>query len=118
MSYPSHNLAVISGALSSAPSPRTLPSGDELTQLEVTTRAEGQDAVSVPVSVPSAEIADLHLEQGDEVVVIGLVRRRFFRAGGVTQSRTEVVADRVIPGRRRAAAARAVSRAVGVLAAP
>jgi single-strand DNA-binding protein len=29
------------------------------------------------------------------VVVSGRVRRRFFRAGGVTQSRTEVVAARV-----------------------
>ena len=31
---------------------------------------------------------------GDEVVVTGRVQRRFFRAGGATQSRTEVVAER------------------------
>ena len=30
---------------------------------------------------------------GDEGVAVGLVRRRFFRAGGATISRTEVVAD-------------------------
>jgi single-strand DNA-binding protein len=35
------------------------------------------------------------------VVVTGRVRRRFFRAGGYTQSRTEVVADAVVPTRRR-----------------
>jgi single-strand DNA-binding protein len=29
--------------------------------------------------------------------VVGRVRRRFFRAGGTTQSRTEVVADTVVP---------------------
>jgi len=29
-------------------------------------------------------------------VVIGHVRRRFFRAGGVTASRTEIVADKVV----------------------
>jgi single-strand DNA-binding protein len=37
---------------------------------------------------------------GAEVVVVGTVRRRFFRVGGATQSRTEVVADAVIPARR------------------
>ena len=36
------------------------------------------------------------------VVVVGRVRRRFFRAGGATASRTEVVADRVVPARQRA----------------
>ena len=38
---------------------------------------------------------------GVDVVVIGTVRRRFFRVGGATQSRTEIVADVVIPARRR-----------------
>jgi hypothetical protein len=28
---------------------------------------------------------------------VGRVRRRFFRTGGATQSRTELVADRVLP---------------------
>ncbi|MET0577799.1 MAG: hypothetical protein ABW122_04015, partial [Ilumatobacteraceae bacterium] len=32
--------------------------------------------------------------------VIGSVRRRFFRAGGSTQSRTEVVAERAVAARR------------------
>ena len=40
---------------------------------------------------------------GADVVVLGSVRRRFFRAGGATQSRTEVVAEKVVaaPGPRR-----------------
>ena len=37
---------------------------------------------------------------GAEVVVVGSVRRRFFRAGGATQSRTEVVAEQVVAARR------------------
>jgi hypothetical protein len=37
---------------------------------------------------------------GDEVVLTGRVRRRFFRTAGGTQSRTEVVADRVVPVRQ------------------
>ena len=36
---------------------------------------------------------------GDEVVVVGRARRRFFRAGGATASRTEVVAAQVCPVR-------------------
>ena len=32
--------------------------------------------------------------------MVGSVRRRFFRAGGTTQSRTEVVAEKVLPARR------------------
>ena len=44
-------------------------------------------------------------EQGDEVVVAGIVKRRFFRAGGATQSRTEVVvADACRAGNKRRAA--------------
>jgi len=34
-------------------------------------------------------------------VVVGRVRRRFFRAGERTQSRTEVVADAVVPATQR-----------------
>jgi len=32
-----------------------------------------------------------------ELLAIGRVKRRFFRVGGATQSRTELVADRVLP---------------------
>ena len=51
-------------------------------------------------------------EVGAEVVVTGHVRRRFFRAGGGTQSRTEVVADAVVPARSRARVRRAIDDAV------
>jgi hypothetical protein len=44
------------------------------------------------------------------------VRRRFFRAGSVTQSRTEVLADRIIPARRAAAVRTALAAAVERLA--
>jgi len=33
---------------------------------------------------------------GQEILAIGRVRRRFFRVAGSTQSRTEVVADKVL----------------------
>ena len=49
------------------------------------------------------------------MVVTGRVRRRFFRAGGSTQSRTEVVADVVVPTRQRKKAKQAVDAAVDEL---
>ena len=38
------------------------------------------------------------LDAGDEIVVVGPVRRRFFRAAGATASRVEVEADVDRPG--------------------
>jgi single-strand DNA-binding protein len=86
------NVAILRGVLSSAPECRTLPSGSELAQLQLTTRPDDGAAVSVPIAVtdPPAWVTDL--DTGVEVVVAGNVRRRFFRAGGATASRVEVAA--------------------------
>lgn len=108
------NVVVLQGALSSAPRVRELPSGAEVTQLEVTTRvADGAVSVPVVVAVPDPHVATL--AAGDAVVVIGRVARRYFRAGGVTQSRTEVVAERVVRAGRRQAVDRALRRAAELL---
>ena len=71
-----------------------LPSGDEVLALELTVRPAEGPAESVPVAWLAAPPAAAAWAAGEEVLVIGRVRRRFFRAGGRTQSRTEVVADR------------------------
>jgi single-strand DNA-binding protein len=47
----------------------------------------------------------------EKVVVVGRVRRRFFQAGGTTQSRTEVVAEAVVPARQAKRAQAAVEKA-------
>jgi single-strand DNA-binding protein len=86
------NIAILRGVLSSPPECRTLPSGSELVQLQVTTRPDDGVAVSVPVSVADPPAWVESLDEGDEVVLTGTVRRRFFRAGGVTASRVEVAA--------------------------
>jgi single-strand DNA-binding protein len=57
---------------------------------EVRTEHGGERHV-VPVAWYGAK-RPLRLLAGDEVVVTGMVRRRWFRAGGGSQSRTEVVA--------------------------
>ena len=106
-----NNLVVLRGRLASEPKPRQLPSGDQLINLEITTDVDGS-GVSVPVVL---EFGETTLRAGEEVVVTGHVRRRFFRAGGVTQSRTEVVAATVLPAGNQRRAARAIEKAVAVL---
>jgi len=103
------NLVVLEGVLSRPAQDLELPSGSRLVALEVTVRRETGPAEAVPVSWidPPAWVSGL--DTGAEVVVAGRVRRRFFRSGGVTQSRTEVVANRIV----RASAA---SRVAALLA--
>ncbi|QXC61934.1 single-stranded DNA-binding protein [Aquihabitans sp. G128] len=110
------NIVVLQGSLSSAPESRDLPSGDRLVTYEVTTRAEGQPADSVPVVWFDAPARSADLGAGTEVVVTGRVRRRFFQAGGARSSRTEVVAASVIPARQRKRVAGAIDAAVAALA--
>jgi single-strand DNA-binding protein len=115
--FPAHlNVVVLRGVLSSPPRVRELPSGDALTLLEVTTRGAAE-ASTAPVVVPEADATIAALDTGAEVVVVGRVARRYFRAGGVTQSRTEVVAELVVQASKRRAVERAVRRAAGLLGA-
>ena len=81
------NLVVVRGRVSSPPDVRVLPSEAVLAQLQITTPPRSRDAVSVPVAVWTRPAWVESLEPGDEVVVIGRVRRRFFRAGGAAASR-------------------------------
>jgi len=100
MEAESFNVAIVAGVCSSPPEIRVLPSEQRLAQLQVTTRVDGR-ALSVPVSVldPPAWLEEL--DTGDEVVVLGAVRRRFFRAGASTASRVEIEAEVVCRARDR-----------------
>jgi len=95
------NLAVVQGACSSPVEVRVLPSGSTLAVLQVTTRAPGRPATSVPVAMwgPPGWVDEL--DSGDEVVVLGQVRRRFFRGAGGTGSRVEVEAVALARARDR-----------------
>lgn len=107
------NVAILAGVLSSDPTLRELASGDIVMTYEVTTKVGDERASSVPVAWFCDETTKRpDLVKGDAVVVTGRVHRRFFRAGGFTQSRTEVVADRVIPAGRRKSALSAFERAM------
>jgi len=88
------NIVILRGVLSRPAEQRELPSGDTIVAYEVRIRSGDGPAESVPV-VWSPPAGRGLLDAGAEVVITGRVRRRFYRAGGVTQSRTEVVADAV-----------------------
>jgi single-strand DNA-binding protein len=105
------NVAVLIGRLARPAEPRDLPSGDRLVQYEVTIPSETGRAESVPVVWFDAPAVAEAYDVDEKVVIVGRVRRRFFQAGGATQSRTEVVADAVVPARQAKRAQAAVDRA-------
>ncbi|MGI9021802.1 MAG: single-stranded DNA-binding protein [Acidimicrobiales bacterium] len=107
------NVVALVGRLARPAEARVLPSGDRLVAYEVTIAREGQRAEGVPVVWLGAPASAAEHDVNEVVVVVGRVRRRFYQAGGGTRSRTEVVADAVVPARhaKRARAAIDVARA-------
>ena len=112
------NLSVATGHLSRPPERRTLPSGEELVSYDLSVAGPGGRVETVPVAWPSPPTSAADLVAGEAVLVVGRVRRRFFRAGGSTQSRTEVVATAVVPLRRKRAIERLLVEAAAALGAP
>jgi single-strand DNA-binding protein len=96
----SFNIAIVRGACSSPPELRVLASNQRLAQLQLTTRVDGR-AMSVPVTITNPPAWVEALDTGDEVVIAGAVRRRFFRSAGATASRVEIEAEIVCRARDR-----------------
>lgn len=101
------NIVVLVGEVTSPPVRRELPSGSVVSTFDLAT-VTGSGRVSVPISI---EGETENAVVGAEVCVIGIVRRRFFRSGSSVASRTEVVAEAVLPMRRRAQVRKAVQKA-------
>ena len=110
------NIAVVIGTLTKPPETRRLASGLSLANFDVRVQRADESAESVPVTLFTGEGAVPEWQEGEELLVVGRVRRRFFRVGGSTQSRTEVVADRVVPVAQAGAAIEALELATGVIA--
>ena len=104
------NLVVLQGVLRDAVQTRTLSNGQVAYSFDV--GVPGPEGAVEAVPVVCLEF-DPRPSVGQEVVVIGRVRKRFFRAGAATQARTEVVARRVVATRKKVAAGRALSEARG-----
>lgn len=107
------NIVLLHGVLTREPEVRTLPSGDEVTSFDLAVRDDGYETEVVPISWHAASHSMIDkLEPGSEVVVTGRVRRRFFRVGGATQSRTEVLAAAVVLARQARGVDKALSAAL------
>lgn len=108
------NLTVVSGHLARPASIREIDPDHRVLSFELSVSGDARSA-SVPVAWHNPPTAAGTLDEGDEVVVIGRVHRRFFRSGGSTQSRTEVVAEGVIRPRQRSRLRRALTEAAALL---
>lgn len=108
------NIAVVVGTVVRDPEPRELADGTSVVELDVKVVTEGAPSATVPVSWVGDPAATPRV--GTEVVVVGVVRRRFYRAGGATVSRTDVLADAVIPSSSAKRAAAALAAAADRLA--
>ena len=93
------NIAILRGLIRRDPDSRVLPSGDEVLSVELSVRDGDRAADTVPVVWQNPPTSAFKLVKGDDVVVVGRVRRRFFRSGGATTSRTEVHADSILSAR-------------------
>jgi hypothetical protein len=102
-----NNLAVLRGFVTRPPVERRLPAGTRVLQFDVS--IEGHPALTSPVALHH-EVATI--DEGDHVIIVGQVVRRFFRSGGSTASRTEVVATEVIKATKRPSTDRAMWRAI------
>lgn len=109
------NVVFLQGRLSSDPVLRELASGSRLLSLEVTTSTDAGTA-NVPVAwFDPPTIPDWGA--GADVVVRGVVKRRFYRGPSGTQSRTEVVAIEACEVTKRRQAQRLLDHAVNALGA-
>lgn len=91
------NLAIIMGNLAKPAEVRALPSGVSIANFDVVvTQIDGTRDI-VPVALFDDPDEALEWEDGAALLVVGRVRRRFFRVGPSTQSRTEVVAEKAVP---------------------
>ena len=106
------NIVLLRGRLSRPAELRVLPSGDPMVAYEVTIPRPEERADTVPVVWHRPPGSASSLDVDEDVVVVGRVVRRFFRAGGRTGSRTEVVAEIVVPSRQRKRATAALEAAL------
>jgi len=93
------NIAIVRGVIRSEPEYRSLPSGDEVLSFDLSVRRSERGGDTVPVVWHNPPTSSVRLAEGSDVVVVGCVRRRFFRSAGTTASRTEVHADTVVGAR-------------------
>jgi single-strand DNA-binding protein len=91
------NMAIVMGNLAKPVEVRNLPSGVSIANFDLVVPQIDGTPDTVPVALFEPPDDALQWAAGDALVVVGRVRRRFFRVGPATQSRTEVVAESAVP---------------------
>lgn len=111
-STPGFSITIIDGIVHGDPTTRRTAEGDRI-ELDVVTRNDGRRVACTVLADPAAGIP----VAGQRVLVIGTTRRRFFRSGPITATRTEVVARSLVPWSDRRRRRNAVDEILGQLAA-
>jgi hypothetical protein len=92
-------LALVRGRLVAPPEVRVIDTRRRSTTFTLACVADGRrvlvPVVGIDVDIPA-------VKTGDDVTVLGHVRRRFWRANGQVQGITEVLADEIVATRRSA----------------
>jgi single-strand DNA-binding protein len=109
------NVCILQGRLTRPPEQRVVGDGRSLVTYEVAVDRPDGGPESVPVVWERAPAVAVDLDVDTQVVVVGRIRRRWFRAGGATQSRTEVVAEGVLPRRSTKRVAKLVGDALAAV---
>ncbi len=91
------NMVIVIGNLVKPVEVRNLPSGVSIANFDIVVQQVDGTPDTVPVALFEAPDEALQWQPGARLLVIGRVRRRFFRVGLSTQSRTEVVAEKALP---------------------
>ena len=112
------NVVVLEGRLSGPPQERMLASGTRVLSLQLTIdrRDDQRAAESVPVAWFDPKVSQFDFEEDQRLVVVGRVVRRFFQTASGLQSRTEVVAERVIPAAKKSSIRTALASVVEQIA--
>jgi single-strand DNA-binding protein len=89
------NVVVLAGTVAADPVDRTMPSGDQVTEIRLSVPEVGRRLLPLPVAVWHGTVgkaAVSGIAKGDPVLVHGQLVRRFYRSGAGARSLTEVVA--------------------------
>jgi hypothetical protein len=91
------NMVIVIGNLAKPVEVRSLASGVSIANFDLVVPQIDGTPDTVPVALFAPPDEARQWVAGEPLLAIGRVRRRFFRVGPSTQSRTEVVAESVVP---------------------
>src|SRR4029079_15804151 len=89
------NVVVLAGTVAADPVERTMPSGDEVTELRLSVPETRKRLLPLPVAAWHRDVGKRVLKglgKGDDVLVYGQLVRRFYRSGVGARSLPEVAA--------------------------